>query len=249
MDQKNNIRIFDTDAQLEEATAEFIIRLSKDAISNRGQFVISLSGGHTPEHLYTLLSKPSYKEQISWNKTFVFWGDERCVPAYDKDNNARMAKMLLLDHIDMPTSNIYAVPTDLPPADAAKAYEQSLKDFFKGEAPIFDLMLLGLGENGHTASLFPGTDVLHEKEHIVKEVYVAEQNMFRITMTAPLINQSRNILFLLEGTGKAAVLKTILTDAYQPEKYPAQLIKPVNGSIYWFADKQAAALLPESGKA
>jgi 6-phosphogluconolactonase len=245
MEQKNNIRIFDNGDQLTAATAEFIVSAAENAIEARGRFVISLSGGHTPEHLYTLLSKPPYRSQINWDKTVVFWGDERCVPSTDKDNNARMAKSLLLDNIEMPSSNIYPVPVDLEPADAADKYEQSIKDFFTGEAPIFDLILLGLGENGHTASLFPGTPVIAEKTRLVKEVYVDEQKMYRVTMTAGLINQARDIIFLLEGDGKAQVFKTILTAPYQPDTYPAQLIKPVDGNLYWFADKKAARLVAD----
>jgi len=245
MDPKNKLQVFDTGTVLTEATAAFIIKLAVEAISSRGRFIISLSGGHTPEHLYALLAKEPYNQQIPWDKTFVFWGDERCVPSDDKDNNARMAKTLLLDHVNIPAENVYPVPVDMPPVDGAKAYEKSIKDLFKNEVPIFDLILLGLGENGHTASLFPGTEVLHETAHIVKEVYVEEQKMFRITMTAPLINQARNIVFLLEGKGKAEVLNTILNGAYQPEKYPAQLISPVNGNLYWFTDKEAAGSLAD----
>jgi 6-phosphogluconolactonase len=151
---------------------------------------------------------------------------------------------LLLNQVNIPAANIYPVPVDLPPAEAANEYESTIKKVFDEEPICFDLMLLGLGENGHTASLFPGTDVVFENTRLVKEVYVEEQKMFRITMTAKLINQSYNIMFLLEGDGKAEVLKTILTTPYQPDKYPAQIIKPVNGNLYWFVDKKAAALLP-----
>jgi len=243
MSQQNNIRIFDSPEQLTAAAAEFIIAAAAEAIDTKGRFVISLSGGHTPERLYALLASPPYHERINWEKTFVFWGDERCVPADDKDNNAHMARRLLLDHINIPSSNIYAVPTELPPAVAADKYEQAIGAFFKSDTPAFDLILLGLGENGHTASLFPGTDVVFEKTRLVKEVYVAEQHMYRITMTAKLINKAENILFLLEGEGKSQILETVLTAEYQPDVYPAQLIKPVNGHLYWFADKKAGMLL------
>ena len=248
MDQINKIQVFQTPEKLTEATAEFIVKTAKDAVSTRGRFAISLSGGHTPERLYTLLSKPPFVSQMPWDKTFVFWGDERCVPSDDPQNNARMAKVLLLNHITIPAANIYPIPVDMSPADAANDYEKTINNFFKEEAPRFDLILLGLGENGHTASLFPGTEVVFEKSRLVKEVYVDEQKMFRITMTAPLINQAYNIMFLMEGAGKAEILNTVLNTAYQPEKYPAQLIKPVNGNLYWYMDQKAAALLPGQNK-
>ena len=125
--------------------------------------------------------------------------------------------------------------------DAALNYGKMLKDFFAGNPPKFDLILLGLGENGHTASLFPGTDVIHEKDRWVKEVYVSDQSMYRITMTAPLINFARNIVFLVTGSSKAGVLNTVLNGPYEPDIYPAQLINPVNGKLYWFIDKEASA--------
>jgi 6-phosphogluconolactonase len=144
--------------------------------------------------------------------------------------------------MDIPAANIFPIPVDKEPAGGAIEYEQTIKNFFKEEAPVFDIVFLGLGENGHTASLFPGTDVLLERRKLVRELYVEEQKMYRITMTAPLINQARDIIFLVEGTAKAEVLNTVLNAPYQPEKYPAQLIKPVSGNLYWFADNKAATV-------
>ncbi len=149
---------------------------------------------------------------------------------------------LLLEKVAIPPLNINRIPVDLSPEAAAAAYELTLIDFFGKDAPCFDLILLGLGENGHTASLFPETDVLSEQLLWVKSVYVEEQKMFRITMTAPLINMAHNILFLVEGAGKADILKKVL-DVNEPNKFPAQLIVPANGDLYWFVDSQAAALL------
>jgi 6-phosphogluconolactonase len=246
MNQQNKIQVFQTAEELTEATAVFILTAAKHAVDARGRFVISLSGGHTPEQLYALLAKPPFHDEMPWCQTFVFWGDERCVPSTDKQNNANMARTLLLDHIDIPPSNVHPIPVDLPPLEAAKEYEQAIRNLFGEQAPRFDLILLGLGENGHTASLFPNTDVLSEHSHIVKEVHVAELKMFRITMTADLINQAHNIMFLVEGEGKAEILKTVLSDAYLPEKYPAQLIKPINGNLYWFIDHTAAMLLNDA---
>lgn len=245
MNQLNNIFIFQTAETLAQAAADLMIKLSKQAIESRGRFVIALSGGTTPESLFKLLSKPPYRVQIPWNQTFVFWGDERVVPVDSKLNNASRAKKLLLDKINIPTININSIPVDLEPINAAKKYESSLKKFFGKDSPRFDLIFLGLGENGHTASLFPGSDVVFEKKRLIKEAYVAAQSMFRITMTPLLINQAHNILFLVEGEKKAEVLKTVLLGQPQPDTFPAQVINPEDGNLYWFVDNMAAALLPQ----
>jgi 6-phosphogluconolactonase len=244
MDKQNNITVFQSGAELAQAAAELMISVAKHAIETRGRFILSLSGGTTPEYLYTLLAKPPYCNQIPWHKTFVFWGDERFVPSDDKQNNANMAKTLLLDHIDIPSININPIPVDLELGKAAKKYETIIKKFFGEDTLRFDLIFLGLGENGHTASLFPGSDVVFENKRLIRDVYVAEQNMFRITMTPLLINKAHNIIFLVEGGNKSKILKTVLSGSLQPDKFPAQVIKAENGNLYWFVDKKAAALLP-----
>ncbi|MBL0309680.1 MAG: 6-phosphogluconolactonase [Bacteroidetes bacterium] len=244
LNRQNNINVFKTAAALAYATADLIVEISKQAVESRGKFIISLSGGTTPEYLYTLLAKPPYRDQIPWNKTFIFWGDERFVPSNNKLNNANMAKALLLDQINIPTINIYPIPVDLEPEKAAKEYASRISKFFGKDTPRFDLIFLGLGENGHTASLFPGSDVVFENTQLVREVFVAEQHMFRITMTPPLINKAHNIVFLVEGENKAEILKTVLSGPQQPDKYPAQVINAEDGNLYWFVDKKAAALLP-----
>ena len=226
-----------------KAVADFIIAIANKAVAEKERFTIALSGGNTPNKLYSLLATDEYSKQIPWKNTFVFWGDERCVALSDEQNNAHVAISLLLDKVGIPPLNIFPIPVNLPPEEAAIQYEQTIKSFFGHETPSFDLILLGLGENAHTASLFPGTEVLHEQKRLVKEVYVDEQKMFRVTMTVPLINLANNIAFLLTGKSKAEVLKTVLTAPYQPEKYPAQLIKPINGKLFWLADKDASALI------
>lgn len=241
MSEKKDIKVFKDVAELCESTANFIIDLANRSIAAKGQFVLVLSGGSTPNELYKLLATETFQKKMPWKNTIIFWGDERCVGLDDKLNNAYVAKSLLLDKIDIPATNIHITPVNLSPAEAANKYEQDLKDFFKSKPPQFDLIFLGLGENAHTASLFPGTEVLHEKNRWVKEVYVEEQKMYRVTMTEPLINQAHNIIFLVTGKSKAEVLYTIFNSPYQPEKYPAQLIRPVNGNLYWFVDETAAA--------
>jgi 6-phosphogluconolactonase len=245
LNQPNNIIVFRNAAALAKGAADLTVKISKQAIVSRGKFFLSLSGGSTPAHLYSLLASAHYRDQIDWDKTYIFWGDERYVSSESILNNAHMARTLLLDHLTIPSVNINPVPVQSEPGEAAKRYEGIIKKFFGEETPRFDLIFLGLGENGHTASLFPGSDVVFEKKRLVREVYIAEQHMYRITMTPPLINNAHTIIFLVEGENKAGILKTVLCDLQQPGKYPAQMIKAEQGNLYWLADKKAAALLPE----
>lgn len=241
--QKYKLEVFETTGALNQAAAAFIIEAANKAVDANGRFIIALSGGKTPGNLYTLLAQPSFSNRMPWKNTFIFWGDERCVPLDDDRNNAYQARISLLDKISIPASNIHIIPVNLSPAEAATKYEQELNDFFGEEPKRFDCILLGLGENGHTASLFPGTKVLSDMEEGVREVYVEEDNMFRVTMTAPLINHAHHILFLVTGQAKASILEKVLTGSYQPEIYPAQLIKPIAGKLYWFVDHDAASLV------
>jgi len=244
IDPKNKIHVFADGEALNKATAEFMIDLAAESIKARGRFAVSLSGGSTPEQLFVLLAGGDYKNRIPWSQTFIFWGDERYVGLNDKSNNSFVAQTLLLSKVEIPLANIFPMPVNLSPAtEAAKAYEQSLKVFFGDDLPQFDLIMLGIGANAHTASLFPHTPVIHEQAQWVSAVYVDEVKMFRITMTAPLINNARNVLFLAVGGGKAEVLKTVFTEPYNPDQYPAQLISPRHGNLYWFIDEKAAALL------
>jgi 6-phosphogluconolactonase len=174
---------------------------------------------------------------------FIFWADERCVLLNDERNNAQMAKNILLNKIKIPASNIYRIPSDIDPSKVARIYEDNIRFFFKGHFPSFDIILLGLGENGHTASLFPYTEALHDASHLVAKVYVKEQDMYRITMTSFLINMAHNILFLVSGPGKAEIVNQILNGTSDPERYPAQLINPLSGELYWYLDKEAAEKL------
>lgn len=238
-----NLQIFKTPDDLNAGAANLIVKIANEAVDATGRFSIALSGGNTPEKLYELLALAPYNHQMPWAETYFFWGDERCVPLEDKRNNAQMAQLALFNKTEIPLSNIHRIPVDLAPDRAALAYEKLIKDFFGEDAPRFDLILLGLGDNGHTASLFPGTTVLNEKSRGIRKVFVEEQNEFRITMTAPLINMAFNILFLVTGENKAGILNTIFNGPYLPAKYPAQLVKPQSDKLYWFADSKAAALL------
>lgn len=241
--QTYHAEIFKTATALNRAGAEFIITRAKEAIAEKGRFVMALSGGQTPKNIYALLADAAYRERIEWRKVFIFWGDERCVPLDDEQNNAYEATSILLSKVDIPLSNIHAIPVNLSPQEAARKYEQTIRDFFEDQPLQFDLVLLGLGKNGHTASLFPDTEVLTEKAAGIRAVYVAEENRYRVTMTAALINQARCIVFLVAGAEKSAITAQILSASGNGMDYPAQLIRQEDGELYWLMDRAAAALI------
>lgn len=234
------IRIFNDLDTLSLAAAEMFAELANQAIASRERFCVALSGGNTPRRLYEILANMPVREQIRWESAYVFWGDERCVPTDDPRSNARMAREILLDQVPVPANQIHPIQGDLSPALAAAQYETELRDFFDDRPPVFDLILLGLGENAHTASLFPRTPVLDEKKRWVKEVYVAKQDMSRVTLTAPFINQARDVIFLVSGADKALALQSVLEGAYQPHRLPAQLIRPNGAHPIWLVDKAAS---------
>lgn len=238
-----NLQVFPNPEALSVAAAEFIVDLANQSVQQNGRFTISLSGGSTPERLFRLFAESPYVEQMPWANTYFFWGDERCVPLDDPRNNAHQAIALLFSKINIPAENIFRIQTNLSPAEAAEQYEAAIQELFGDAPPRFDLMLLGMGDNGHTASLFPNTTVLHEEVRMVKEIYVEEVSMYRVTMTAPLINLAHHIVFLATGANKAEMLKTVLQGAYEPELYPAQLIEPVDGTLIWMVDEAATAAL------
>jgi 6-phosphogluconolactonase len=198
-----------------------------------------LSGGNSPKHLYALLASGKYRERIPWKKIFFFFSDERFVPADDPQSNYRMAKETLFDPVGIPQRQVFAVDTSVSPSASARAYEEAIRRYFDADYRI-DLILLGLGDNAHTASLFPHADILNEKRSLVKAFFVQEVNQFRITFTAPLINHARAIAFLAYGAGKADAVFHTLREPYNPQEYPAQLIQPDAGTVHWFLDGDAA---------
>lgn len=235
--------IHPTPEQVSQALADYFTEAAKEAVQTQGRFTVALTGGSSPKQLYTLLASSPYRDVTPWNKTFVFWGDERSVPFNDSRNNAKMTFESLLNHIPVPKDQIYPMSGEVSAEESASQYEEILQKHFSGQAPQFDLILLGLGENGHTASLFPYTPVLDEKTRWVKEVYLTDQQMYRITLTAPFINQAKKIAFILFGSSKAQVLYDVLKGKYQPDFLPAQLIRPSSGELHWFIDESAAELV------
>jgi 6-phosphogluconolactonase len=238
------IRVYADLESLSRAAADLIAAQANLAVAARGRFSLALSGGSTPRRAYELLAAPPFKDQAPWDRMHVFWGDERCVPPDDPRSNARMAREAWLDHVPIPAGQIHPIDCARDPDAAARDYEAGLRKFFAGAAPRLDLVLLGLGDNGHTASLFPGTPVLQEQERWAAAVYVAAGDLYRVTLTAPLINQAAHVVFLVAGGAKAAVLRDVLHGPRDPARLPAQLIRPDGGELLWLADREAAALLP-----
>jgi len=230
-------------ADLAKTAADFITKRIKDVLKNQDRFTIALSGGSTPKALHELLAKSPYREQIPWLQVHVFWGDERYVSIHDEQSNAGMAYDTLLGHVFTPESQIHVWNTELEPEAAAADYDRILHEYFGETGPTFDLVLLGMGDDGHTLSLFPGTEVVHEKTAWTKAYFLTQQNMYRLTLTAPIVNRASCVAFLVAGPKKAEPLKEVLEGDYNPDKYPSQEIKPTDGELVWLVDEKAAALL------
>jgi len=230
------------------ALADYFVARAGAAVAARGRFVVALSGGSSPRQLYELLASAEYRAQMAWERVYFFFGDERNVPADAPDSNYRMARLALLDPLGIAPNHVFAYDTRLAPAEAAAAYETQLRRFFGAEEDspslIFDLILLGLGDNAHTASLFPHTPVLAETAAGVRAVFLPEQQVWRLTFTAPLINQARAVAFLVFGADKAAAVARVRGPVRDVQQYPAQLIAPAGGEAVWFLDEAAASGLP-----
>lgn len=228
---------------LSEKAAQWLIQYINETLRQQDRFTLVLSGGNTPKKLYQLLASPGYRDQIDWTKIHFFWGDERHVPFSDERNNAKMAVDTLLSQVPVPKKHIHIIQTDIEPDLSAALYEKILHQYFDDTDFTFDLVLLGLGDNAHTLSLFPGYANIYEKEKWVIAFYLAEQNMYRITLTTPIVNRARSIAFLVTGGDKAVPLYKVLYGDHDPDLYPAQLIQPYHGNTLWFVDKAAAAEL------
>ena len=237
-----HVRIHENPEALTQAVADWLVGYVGEVLQRQERFTLALSGGSTPQALYELLAKSHYRERIAWEKVHVFWGDERYVPFSDPRNNARMAFDALLDHVPIPVGQIHVMQTNVIPRASATAYENLLHTYFDATATTFDLVLLGLGDDGHTLSLFPGTAVVREEQAWVKAYYLDAQEMYRLTLTAPVVNRADCVAFLVTGSKKAGVLKAVLKGPYQPDVYPSQRIKPGNGNLIWFVDKAVMAV-------
>jgi 6-phosphogluconolactonase len=236
------IEVYPDPAALAQAGAEQFVSLAAEAIAARKRFSVALSGGSTPKAMFGLLATDEFARRIDWLNVYVFWGDERCVPPDHADSNYKMAVDTLLSHVPLLPDHIYRMKGEIEPTEAAAAYEQLLKTFFADD-PHFDLILLGMGDDGHTASLFPGTAAVHETQRWVLAHYVQKVSMWRLTLTPPMINAARTVTFQVAGAGKAERLRQVLKGPYQPGQLPSQIVNPVDGELVWMLDKAAAALL------
>jgi 6-phosphogluconolactonase len=233
------IRIFNDTESLSRAAATLFSEESQLAVQLHGRFDVVLCGGRTPQRMHEILAQPPFRQQIPWLQTHIFWGDERCVPLHDPRSNEKWAREELLNEVPVSSDHIHPIRCHKSPRDAAEAYESKLRKIFDGHLPQFDLIFLGLGSNGHTASLFPDTDVLEEDKRWAAEVYVKEDYLHRVTLTVPVINNAKHVVFLVSGAEKASVLHQVLEGPFTPRKLPAQLIQPTNGNITWLVDKAA----------
>ena len=242
------IRVFPDPQALAEAAARHVVESAQAAVDARGAFSIALSGGSTPRELHLKLASPPLVEQVDWSRVHVFFGDERCVSPDDERSNYRMADETLLSRVPIPRNQIHRMRGELPPQQAAADYERELRDFFKVEPPRLDLILLGMGDNGHCASLFPGLAAVHEQQRWVVAEYVAEVSMWRITLTPVIINLAREVIFLVAGAAKADMLRQVLEGPFAPDERPAQIVRPSPGEVVWLIDAAAAAKLsPPTG--
>ena len=242
------IRVYPDPVSLAYAAAEQIAEIASRAIASRGRFSMALSGGSTPRGVYERLGMPDLSSRIDWTRTHVFWCDERCVPSDHVDNNYRMTRETLLGKLTIPTRNIHRIRTRLEPAQAAAEYERFLRVFFstRGHDPTFDLVLLGMGDDGHTASLFPHSSALRET---ARWVLAVEHNspppplVTRVTLTPQVINRAVKVIFIVTGEAKAERLREVMSEPHQPDALPAQMIRPTSGDLVWLLDEAAAAKL------
>jgi 6-phosphogluconolactonase len=238
------IKVYDDPELVARASAERFVQLSRSAIQAQGRFSVALSGGSTPKRIYQLLATDEYRDQIDWAKVHIFFGDERCVPPDHPDSNYRMASEAMISHVPIPEANIHRVVGEGDAVENALLYEKELRTFFDREAwPRFDMVMLGMGDDGHTASLFPGSLALKEETAWVVANWVDKFGTYRITLSAPAINHAAHVAFIVTGAAKADRLREVIHGARDPERLPSQLIQPVDGSLEFLLDKAAAAAL------
>jgi 6-phosphogluconolactonase len=249
MIDRAKVKILLDPQSLSRAAADRFVDISNQAIQTYGLFSVALSGGTTPQLLYTLLGSEPFSERVDWSKTHIFWGDERCVPPDNPESNFLKARQALLDHVPLPEENIHRILAELSPEQAAADYEETLLRFFSSLADdeeraqaSFDLVLLGMGDDGHTASLFPGTDVIYEDTRWVRALYVDKLAAWRVTLTPAILNRAKHIVFMVAGAGKSYTLQRVIYGSHHPERYPAQAIHTETGDLMWMVDEAAASL-------
>jgi 6-phosphogluconolactonase len=243
IDQEAEIVVLADAGALALEAAERFTRLAQGAAASRGRFSVALSGGSTPGELYSILAKPPFRARVPWQQVHLFWGDERCVPPDEPGSNYRLAEERLISQVPIPPDNVHRVRGELEPRMAAQVYDRVLQDYFCGPKTRFDLVLLGLGNDGHTASLFPGSPLLGETERLAAATTAIYEDRpaQRVTLTLPAINTARDILFLVKGSDKAEIVRAVLEEARS--HLPARRVRPMAGQATWLLDAAAASLL------
>lgn len=239
---REKVLVFPDLETLSREAASAVVRRSKESIAARGRFLLALSGGTTPARLFALLGSV-HRQEIPWSLTQIYWVDERCVPPGHKDSNYRLARETMLSRVPIPAENVHRIAGERPPEEAARLYEYDLREAFGG-VPSFDLILLGVGSDGHTASLFPGSPALMEQERQAVPVFAGPDRGWRITLTFPVLNNAHEVFFLVSGGSKADALGDILHDGRLRKQYPAGLVRPSHGRVTWLIDRDAAEKLP-----
>lgn len=229
--------------ELSQQFAEWLVSYIQKVLKQQNKFTIALSGGSTPKKLYELLASDVFKNKIDWSKMYFFWGDERFVPFTDKRNNAKMAFDALLNHVPVKKEQVHTIRTDIEPEVSVGEYEKLLHQYFPDKDHTFDLVLLGLGDNAHTLSLFSENPLINEKEKWVGSFYLKEDKIYRITLTPPAVNAAAYVVFLVSGKNKSAALYNVFTQEHVPMLYPAQIIQPFNDELYWWLDEDAASMI------
>jgi 6-phosphogluconolactonase len=244
MKSKGELHVFSDAQALARALADLFIDVGNTAMANRGNFRVALAGGETPRAAYELLAQEPRRDQISWSDVFVYFGDERCVPPTDEQSNYLMAYKAFLSSVPIPPANVHRMVGEIEPGHAANEYASVIRDDLK-DPPRLDLVMLGIGPDGHTASLFPGTPPDKDDHALIRAVYSEERAQWRITMTPRLINLARTIVFGVEGAGKAEILASVLEGPRDTTRYPAQVVQPSSGRLLWYVDQDAAGLLKQ----
>jgi len=242
-DMRGTLHIFSGVEELVQRAAESITGALETSIMSGGGATVLLAGGNTPARIYESLGHVT-RNRVDWRRVHLFWGDERCVAPNMPESNYRMVEHSLLSRIEIPSGNIHRIETEREPSEAARMYEQEITrvfDLVPGVVPSFSLALLGLGEDGHTASLFPGSESLLERQRLAVDTFVAHLNTHRITVTLPVINHASTVMMLVSGKSKSSILREVLDDG--PAQYPAQMVKPATGRLDWFIDREAASQL------
>jgi 6-phosphogluconolactonase len=244
------IRIFDDLETLSQGAAQLFAEQAVEAVADRGIFRTALSGGSTPRRTYEILALEPLRGRVPWTGVHIFWGDERCVPPDHPESNARMAREALLDLVPVPSENVHPVAGDKEPQEAARMYESELREHFSGAVPRFDLIFLGLGSDGHTASLFPCSPTLQERKRWVIETHKQTGGgLPRVTLTLPVLNLARVVCFLVAGGNKAKALAEVTRGSTRPHPLPAQRVMPGRGELLWFVDREAAIACDKSALA